>query len=263
MNISTIGFLLFGFAALIGGFVLEGGDPAALLLLSPAIIVFGGTFGAVGLSFPIKDIKRLPGILKNIFSAKEKDLSEIIIFFRDLSVKARKNGLLSIESEINVEGIDPFIQKGLQLVVDGVDPQTIQGILELEAESTSERHRKGSGMFEAAGGYSPTMGIIGTVMGLVHVLGNLGEASSLGGKIAPAFIATLYGVGFANLVYLPIGNKLNVLDDYEMAERALIIEAVLLIQTGTNPNTLTEKLKGFLNIKDRLRLEAIVKEVQS
>ena len=263
MNISTIGFLLMGFISLIGGFVLEKGDPSALLLLSPAIIVFGGTMGAVGLAFPIRDVKRLPGILKMLFTAKEKDLSQIIIFFRDLSVKARKNGLLSIESEINGVDIDPFIQKGLQLVVDGVDPQAIQGILELEAESTSERHRKGSGMFESAGGYSPTMGIIGTVMGLVHVLGNLGEAASLGGKIAPAFIATLYGVGFANVVYLPIGNKLNVLDDYEMAEKALIIEAVLLIQTGTNPNTLTEKLKGFLNKKDRVKLEVIDKGIES
>jgi chemotaxis protein MotA len=263
MNITTILFSILGFFMMVTAYLMEGGILSHLLEPTAAMIVFGGTIAAVGLAFPFKDIKRVPGALKVVFTGKEKDLGELIIFFKNLSTKARKNGLLSIESEINGDGIDPFIQKGLQLVVDGVDPQTIQGILELEAESTSERHRKGSGMFEAAGGYSPTMGIIGTVMGLVHVLGNLGEAASLGGKIAPAFIATLYGVGFANIVYLPIGNKLNVLDDYEMAERALIIEAVLLIQTGTNPNTLTEKLKGFLNKKDRLKLEAIDKEAQS
>ena len=261
MNIASLGFLIFGFAMLVASFVMEGGQPGHLVELTAGMIVFGGTIAAVGLAFPTKDLKRVPGALGKVFKGKEKDLGELIIFFKNLSTKARKNGLLSIEGEINVEGIDPFIQKGLQLVVDGVDPQTIQGIMELEAEATSERHKKVAGIFESAGGFSPTMGIIGTVMGLVHVLGNLSDPSSLGPKIAVAFIATLYGVAFANLVYLPIGNKLKVLDDYENAERELIIEAVLLIQTGTNPNTLAEKLKGFLNKKDRAKIEAAEKEV--
>jgi chemotaxis protein MotA len=261
MNISSIGFLFMGFAMLVGSFILEKGHPMDLIGLTPAMIVFGGTLAAVGLAFPLKDIKRLPGAAGKVFKGKETDLVSLILFFKVLSIKARKNGLLSIEGEINGEGIDPFIKKGLQLVVDGVDPQTIEGILEIEAEATSERHRKASAMFESAGGFSPTMGIIGTVMGLVHVLGNLSDPSSLGPKIAVAFIATLYGVAFANLVYLPMGNKLKVLDDYENSERALILEAVLLIQTGTNPTTLVEKLKGLLNNKDRVRLTAAEQEV--
>jgi chemotaxis protein MotA len=261
MNISSIGFLLMGFAMLIGSFVMEGGELKSLAAPTAAMIVFGGTIAAVGLAFPLKDIKRLPGAAAKVFKGKESDLVQLIIFFKGLSIKARKNGLLSIEGEINGEGIDPFIKKGLQLVVDGVDPQTIEGILELEAEATSERHRKAAAMFESAGGFSPTMGIIGTVMGLVHVLGNLSDPSSLGPKIAVAFIATLYGVAFANLVYLPMGNKLKVLDDYENNERALILEAVLLIQTGTNPTTLVEKLKGLLNNKDRAKLDAAENEV--
>jgi chemotaxis protein MotA len=261
MSITTILFALLGFVMMIASFVMEGGVLGSLLEVTAAMIVFGGTFAAVGLAFPFKDIKRIPGAVKVVFTGKEKDLGELIIFFKNLSTKARKNGLLSIESEINIEGIDPFIQKGLQLVVDGVDPQTIQGILELETDATSERHEAAAAIFESAGGFSPTMGIIGTVMGLVHVLGNLSDPSSLGPKISVAFIATLYGVAFANLVYLPMGNKLKMLNKYESHERELIIEAVLLIQTGTNPNTLAEKLKGFLNRTDRAKLEAVEKEV--
>jgi chemotaxis protein MotA len=261
MNITTILFSILGFFMMVTAYLMEGGILSHLLEPTAAMIVFGGTIAAVGLAFPFKDIKRVPGALKVVFTGKEKDLGELIIFFKNLSTKARKNGLLSIESEINIEGIDPFIQKGLQLVVDGVDPQTIQGILELDADATSERHEAAAAMFESAGGFSPTMGIIGTVMGLVHVLGNLSDPSSLGPKISVAFIATLYGVSFANLVYLPMGSKLKMLNKYENHERELIIEAVLLIQTGTNPNTLAEKLKGFLNKKDRARLEAQEKEV--
>lgn len=261
MSITTIVFSVLGFFMMILAFVMEGGVLKSLIEPTAIMIVFGGTIAAVGLSFPFKDIKRLPGAVGKVYKGKEKNMGELIVFFKSLSTKARKNGLLSIESEINIDGIDPFIQKGLQLVVDGVDPQTIEGILELEAEATSERHEAAAAMFEAAGGYSPTMGIIGTVMGLVHVLGNLSDPSSLGPKISVAFIATLYGVAFANLVYLPMGSKLKMLNKYENHERELIIEAVLLIQTGTNPNTLAEKLKGFLNKKDRAALDAAEKEV--
>lgn len=262
MNISALVFLIEAIGMLILGFVIEGGSPSALISKTAFMIVIGGTIGATGLSFPLKDVKRAPGVIKKVFTAKDKDLGELIVFFKNLSTKARKNGLLSIESEINVEGIDPFIQKGLQLVVDGVDPQTIQGILELEADATSERHKKASAMFEAAGGYAPTMGIVGTVMGMVHILGNLGgDSSKIGELIAPAFICTLYGISFANLLFLPIGNRLKMLNEYENNERELIVEAVLLIQTGTNPNTLAEKLKGFLNKNDRAKLTETEKEV--
>lgn len=262
MNLSPIVFLIEAFGILITAFIIEGGQPSHLMSLTAFLIVVGGTTGATGLSYPLKDFKRMPGAVKKAFTAKENNLSDLIIFFRNLSTKARKNGLLSIESEINVEGIDPFIQKGLQLVVDGVDPQTIQGILELEADATVERHKKAIAMFESAGGYCPTMGIVGTVMGMVHILGNLGgDSSKIGELIAPAFLATLYGIAFANIIFLPIGNRLKLLNEYENAERELIIEAVLLIQTGTNPNTLAEKLKGFLNKNDRVKLDTSEKEV--
>lgn len=260
MSISTIVSIVLTFMALLGAFVLEGGELGALLSLTAAMIVFGGTFGAVGIAFPIKDIKRVPEMLKVIFTSHDADLPKLIIYFRDLSMKTRKNGLLSIENEFTDEKMDPFIKKGLQLVVDGVEPQAIKSILELQAESISERHRKGFSIFEAMGGFSPTMGVLGTVMGLVHVLGSLSDPSTLGPKIATAFIATLYGVGAANVLWLPMCTKLKISNDYEGIEKELIMEAVLLIQTGISPSTLVDKLGGFLNKTEMLRLQEVGKE---
>ncbi|MDT8719503.1 flagellar motor protein [Clostridium sp. 19966] len=256
MDISSIGFMIFSFVALIGAFLLEGGALSGLLGLPPAMIVFGGTLGAVGASFPLAEIKRAPKMIGVMLKPKKVNLVELIIFFRDVSYKTRKNGLLSIESEVLTSDIDPFLKKGLQLVVDGVEPETIQGVLEMDIEMTSERHKKGAAVFASAGGYAPTMGIIGTVMGLVHILADLSEPATLGPKIASGFIATLYGISSANLIWLPIANKLKALDSIEYNEKSLMMEAILLIQSGTNPNTLVEKLKGFLDKKQVAELEA-------
>lgn len=248
MNIFSILFLLFSFGSMIGAFILEGGSPGMLAAGSAAIIVFGGTIGSVGLGTSPKKLKNIPAMLKLMFTAKEKDLVEIVNYFKQLSFRTRKEGLLSIEGEITDE-LDPFVKKSLQLVVDGVDPQMVKTILEFELESTYDRHKEGAAIFEAAGGFAPTMGVIGTVMGLVQVLSNLADPSVLGAKIAVAFIATLYGVGSANLIFLPIASRLKDLNNEEIKEKQLIIEAVLLMQEGANPNILAEKLKGFLDKK--------------
>ena len=248
MNIFSIIFIVISFASMIGAFILEGGSPGMLAAGSAAIIVFGGTIGSVGLSFSAKKLKNIPAMLKLIFTSKEKDLVELVTYFKQLSFKTRKEGLLSIEGEIT-DALDPFVKKGLQLVVDGVEPQTVKTILEFELESTYERHKEGAAIFDAAGGFAPTMGIIGTVMGLVQVLSNLSDPAVLGEKIAVAFIATLYGVGSANLLWLPIAARLKDLNNEEIKEKQLVIEAVLLMQEGANPNILAEKLKGFLDKK--------------
>ena len=248
MNIFSIVFVLISFGSMIGAFILEGGSPGMLAATSAAIIVFGGTIGSVGLSFSAKKLKNIPAMLKLIFTAKDKDLVEIVSYFKNLSFKTRKEGLLSIEGEIT-DALDPFIKKGLQLVVDGVEPQMVKTILEFELESTYDRHKEGAAIFDAAGGFAPTMGIIGTVMGLVQVLSNLSDPAVLGEKIAVAFIATLYGVGSANLLWLPMAARLKDLNNEEIKEKQLIIEAVLLMQEGANPNILAEKLKGFLDKK--------------
>jgi chemotaxis protein MotA len=258
MDISVIIFIILGMGSVILGFLLEGGSILALLLLSPAIIVFGGTAGAVGLTFPADILRRLPGMLKIVVNPKKIDLTELVAYFRDVSYKTRKNGLLSLEGEISSDpNLDPFIKKGLQLVVDGVDPQAVRSILELELESTSERHRKGAAVFEQAGGFAPTLGIIGTVMGLVHILADLSDPNTLGPKIASGFIATLYGLSSANLIFLPLATRLKVLDEKEYGERSLIIEGILYIQEGINPNTIAEKLKGFLNKQELAKFEGM------
>lgn len=256
MDISVIVFLIFGILSILVGYILEGGSALALLGATAAMIVFGGTIGAVGLSFPVDTLKRIPKMFKVLLNPRKADLPALISYFKDVSYKTRKNGLLSLEGEIsNDPNIDPFIKKGLQLVVDGVDPQAVRSILELELESTSDRHMEGCNVFESAGGYAPTMGIVGTVMGLVHVLGNLEDTSTLGAKIATAFLATLYGIGSANLLWLPIGNRLKEEDNKEVKEKTLIIEAILYIQEGINPNTIAEKLKSFLNKEELSKFE--------
>ncbi|GAA0079361.1 flagellar motor protein [Clostridium sp. CTA-5] len=247
MDIIIVISLLFAFTSLILGFLLEGGTLRALFQLTALIIVFGGTIGAVGISFPINILKKFPRVLAVAFKKRESKIKENIIYFKDIASKTRREGLLSIESEIsNNSSIDPFIKKGLQMVVDGIEQSTIKSILETKLEQISERHDEGIEMFSAAGGYAPTMGIIGTVMGLVQVVGNLSDPMALGPKIAAAFMATLYGIASANLLWLPIANKLKVLDREEINEKSMVIEAILLIQQGSNPNTLVSKLEGYL-----------------
>ncbi|MEF9952123.1 MAG: flagellar motor protein [Clostridium sp.] len=253
MSIAALVSLLIGMGSLIIGFLLEGGHITALFEYTAAIIVVGGTIGAVALSFPVSILKKVPAILKVAFGREQtKNMAELIGYFKDISIRTRKDGLLSIEETISSdENLDPFIKKGLQLVVDGVEPQTVKAVLESEAYMVSERHKAGIAVFESAGGYAPTLGIMGTVMGLVHVLGNLENPDTLGPQIAVAFIATLYGVATANIIYLPIGGRLKAINTIEEQQNEMIIEAIISIQEGLNPNTLVEKLKSFLD-KDQL-----------
>lgn len=246
MDIVIVGGLVTGIVSLILGYILEEGVLRALFQLSAAIIVFGGTIGAVAVSFPGSVLKKFPKVIKVAFQKRESNIANNILYFKDISTKTRKEGLLSIENEVAESDVDPFIKQGLQLVVDGIEQSTIESILETKLEQIVERHEDGMELFSAAGGYAPTMGIIGTVMGLVQVVGNLDDPSTLGPKIASAFMATLYGIFSANLFWLPIANKLKMLNKQEVIEKQMIIEAILLIQQGVNPNTLVSKLEGFL-----------------
>ena len=243
-----LGFIVALFS-LIVGFLIEGGTLLSLMQLSAAMIVFGGTIGAVIISFPINIIKRLPSIIKVSFSNRESDVMAKIQYLKEISFITRKEGLLSLEREINKNKMDEFMQKGFQLVVDGVEGTIVKSILETRLEQIVKRHEDGISMLQSAGGYAPTMGIIGTVMGLVQLVGNLSDPTSLGPKIASAFMATLYGIASANILWLPIANKLRVLNEKEINEKEMIIEAILLIQEGINPNTLETKLEGFLDKK--------------
>ena len=247
-------FFLFGFAAIIVAFILEGGELGALLGLTPFMIVFGGSIGATGLSTSPKVLKAALGALPLAFKSRKSDPVALINYFSEISMKARKNGLLVLESEIKDEKVDKFLAFGLTQVVDGVHNEEVRNSMESEVNSMSERHGTRAKVFEAAGGYAPTMGIIGTVMGLVHVLGNLDDPSVLGPLIAAAFLATLYGISFANLLFLPIGVRLKALNEQEVQEKEMIIEGISSIQKGDSPVVMRRMLETFLDAKQKAAL---------
>lgn len=247
MDVSTIISIVIAFASLILAFVLEGGHVGSLLQPTAALIVFGGTIGAIGVSFRSSILKKLPKVIKIAFKRQKQDRQEIINIIYKLSNMARTGGLLSLESEIQNSTYDKFIVDGLQMIMDGTDPEIIKKTMECKLDNMEYRHSKGISVFEAAGGFAPTMGVIGTVMGLVHVLGNLSNPDELGPQIAVAFIATLYGVGSANLLWLPLANKLKELDTDELVTKNMMMDGILMIQEGGNPALIVERLKGYLD----------------
>ncbi|WP_434456065.1 flagellar motor protein [Stutzerimonas urumqiensis] len=243
--LSLIGLIL-AFVAIVGGNFLEGGHVGALLNGPAALIVLGGTLGAVLLQTPIAVFKRAMTIVRWILLPPRLDLAGGIGKVVGWSMTARKEGLLGLEPLAETER-DPYARKGLQLLVDGVEPETIRSILEVDLSTQESRDLRASKVFESMGGYSPTIGIIGAVMGLIHVMGNLADPSQLGSGIAVAFVATIYGVAFANLLALPVGNKLKALVQQQTAYREMLLEGVLSIAEGENPRAIEMKLQGFMD----------------
>lgn len=250
MDIATLIGIVLGLGGLLGGFMLEEGTPGMLVSVSAACIVFGGTFGAAILSFTLEEIKTLGHFFGVVFKDVKIDYITVLDLMVATADKARREGLLSLESSLG-EIDNPFLSRGLQLVIDGTDPELTRNMLEMEIEANEKREKVGVEMFAAMGGYSPTMGIIGTVMGLVQVLGNLSDPSKLGGAIAAAFIATLYGVASANVLWLPFSNKIKVKAEKDALLMELILEGVLSIQAGENPRVIREKLMTFLPPESR------------
>ncbi|MDR3541415.1 MAG: flagellar motor protein [Desulfosporosinus sp.] len=242
MDLSTILGILLGFGALIAGFMMEGGSLGALGQLSAAVVVFGGTAGAIMTSFPLSELKKFPQWIKTAFTAQSFGTAEAYETLVRFAEKARREGLLSLEQDLETV-TDRFTRSGMQLVIDGTDPEITREILESNIAVLEKRHKVGISVFEAAGGFGPTMGIIGTVMGLVMVLGNLSDAAKLSESIAAAFIATLYGVSSANLLWLPIASKLKMKDKAEVASMEMVLDGILSIQAGENPSILKEKLR--------------------
>lgn len=251
MDFVTLSSLIFSFIALVVAFVLEGGVLRALLEPTAALIVFGGTFGAIGMSFAAKDLAKIPKLLRIAFRKEKQSRAELLTYFETISTMVRKEGLLSLEGKVNEEkGMDPFLVSGLQMVVDGIDIDEVRETLENRISNMQQRHAKGISIFEAAGGYAPTMGVLGTVMGLVHVLSDLSSPEKLGGKIAVAFIATMYGVGSANLIWLPISSKLKELDADETITKYMMLDGITMIQKGSNPTLIAERLEGYLDYEN-------------
>ncbi|HET6175198.1 MAG TPA: flagellar motor protein [Gaiellales bacterium] len=232
-------------ACLILAVIMEGGSPASLLNLPALLIVVGGTGMATFASTTVDGIKNIPKLYKRSFGGSEVDPTAAITQMVGLAEKARRDGLLALENDL--AGIDDaFTRTGIQLVVDGTDSDLVRNILQSEIDGMSARHRAGGHLFATAGGFAPTLGILGTVLSLVHVLENLSSPGTLGHSIAGAFLATLYGVGSANLIFLPVANKLKELSAVELLYREMLLEAVLSIQAGDNPRMLREKLETFI-----------------
>lgn len=250
MDLASIIGIVLALFSLVASLIIDGGSIGTLIKGSAALLVFGGTIGATMTCFTIDDIKKLPGLFKIAFTKQSYTPADIIETIVRFAEKARREGLLALETDIS-EMNDEFLKKGIQLIVDGTDPQLVRDILETELSCVEDRHHKGSAIFEAAGGFAPTMGIIGTVMGLVHALGNMEDTASLGEAIATAFIATLYGVSSANIIWLPLGAKLKARSAEEILMREVMLEGILSIQAGENPHIVKEKLKAFLAPKLR------------
>ncbi len=237
-------------AMLLLSVIMEGGNPASLLNIPALLIVGGGTFGATLSSTSFALAKTMPKLAILAIKGEEVEPGGIVPMMVRLAEKARREGVLALEDELG-QIDDPFTRKGLQLVVDGADSEIVQAILGAEIDTTSARHKRNAALFQTAGGFAPTLGILGTVLSLVHVLENLSTPSTLGHSIAGAFLATLYGVGSANLMFLPIGNRLKDISGREVAYRELLLEAILSIQAGDNPRMLEEKLQSFLSPAER------------
>ncbi|ROR34948.1 flagellar motor protein [Inmirania thermothiophila] len=242
--LSLIGVLL-ALVAIVGGNLLEGGHTGSLLQLTAFVIVIGGTTGAILLQTPLPVFVRALGLAGWVLVPPRRDGGETIERIVGWSQVARRDGLLGLEGAAEAEA-DPFVRKGLQLLVDGAEPEAIRAALEVELEAREQRDLQAARVFEAAGGYSPTIGIIGAVMGLIHVMQNLADPSRLGEGIATAFVATIYGVGAANLLLLPMANKLKALIGEEARHREMIIEGIVAIAEGENPRNIEARLQGFL-----------------
>ncbi|MGD0152368.1 MAG: flagellar motor protein [Thermacetogeniaceae bacterium] len=246
MDLTTLLGLIIGFACVITAFLIEGGKIGALFSSSALLIVLGGTVGATTISFGLDNLKNIPALFTIAFKIKKYDLNKLIQQFVAFADQARREGILSLENSL--EKIDDELLKtGLQLIIDGIETPVFRDLLENQVAYMEDRHEQGIALFEAAGGYSPTMGIIGTVMGLVHVLSNMSSPESLAPAIAVAFIATLYGIGFANLLWLPIAAKLKAKSSQEILYHSLAVEGLLSIQEKENPNFIREKLVALLS----------------
>lgn len=244
MDLSTVIGIVLGVTLIVISIML-GGSLGGFLDAPSAMIVFGGTLAATLVAFPIARVKEILVLTKMTFTQRESNPDTIINDIIALANKARKEGLLSLEEA--AESIqDDFLKKGLMLVVDGTDPDLVRNLLETELDFIEQRHKSGQSMFESMSSLAPGFGMIGTLIGLVNMLANMEDASTIGPSMAVALITTLYGAFLANLIFTPLANKLKIRSAGEILEREIMVEGLLSIQAGENPRIIEEKLKAFL-----------------
>ncbi len=255
MDIATPIGVVGGFVVIITVNVLEGGNPMSLMLIPSILLVFAGTTLVSVAGGTMQDAKGIVPAFMKAMTGKAESSADVVPVIVSLADKARKEGLLALEDSLKSID-DPFLVKGVTMAVDGTDPEEMREILEGEVHAKKQQVKQSAKFFGDAGAYAPTIGIIGTVMGLVHVLENLAEPDKLGHLIAAAFIATLWGVMSANVIFLPIGNRLKRLGELETARMELVIEGVLAIQAGANPRIIAQKLKSLLPAHEQDAAEA-------
>ena len=250
MDIATIAGLVIGVGAVAVAFLMEGGAISSILQMPAMILVIFGTIGAATVTTSLETLRNLPKLLKITFFGKIERPQDLIAKIVKMAEKARREGILKLEDDLESSD-NPFFRKALQLVIDGTEVTILRSILETEMTYISERHKTGQTFFQKLGGFSPTLGIIGTVLGLINALSKTEDASSMAGHIASAFIATLWGISLANLIYLPISDKLKYRNQEEMKGLELIIEGLISIQSGENPRVIRTKLLSFITPKER------------
>ena len=250
MDILSILGIILSIGAIVGGQHLEGGHISSIMQGTAALIVLGGTVGAVMLQFPLPVFLKALASAGMVFGNVSVDMKGIITKIVELSNVSRKQGLLALEGQMKTL-TDPLMAKGVQLVVDGTEPHKIKEILEVEVEVFEEELGTIAKVYEAFGGYAPCVGIIGAVLGLIHVMENLADPSALGSGIAVAFVATVYGVGLANLFFLPMGSKIKLKAKTLIVAKLMVIEGLISVAQGENPRMIEEKLSGFLPTSEK------------
>jgi chemotaxis protein MotA len=254
LDLATVLGLSIALGALLGSVIIEGGHLGALVNIPAAVIVFGGTFGATVICNRLGDILKLPVVLRHAFFSSPHDPIETTHQMVELATLARRDGFLALDAAVK-EIRNRFMVKGIQMMADGTAPETVTEVLETELYQLGQRHSVGAQILLTMGGLAPTLGVTGTVMGLVHMMSKIDDPSSMGPAIASAFLATLYGVASANVVFIPLGNKLKATSKREQLVCEIIIEGVRAIQKGASPIMVAESLKAFVTPKLRGQLE--------
>ncbi|HMF53943.1 MAG TPA: flagellar motor protein [Edaphobacter sp.] len=245
MDIASVGGILVAFLGILMGMMIEGGNIGQVTQPTAAMIVIGGTMGAVMLQFPLKTFLGALKRLMRVFVSGGADNEEVLKQLVQFANKARKSGIVSLDQDL-ASVKDPFFRQALMLAVDGTEPNEVRKIMQMELDNKSEMEEKIPQVFEAAGGYSPTVGIIGAVLGLIQVMQHLDNITEVGRGIAVAFVATIYGVALANLVFLPAAGKLKIRHREEQMAKEMVLEGVISILEGMNPRMMETKLRTFL-----------------
>lgn len=251
MELSTVIGLVLGFVSIFVGMVLKGAPISSLNNPAAFLIIIGGTVACLFNAFSLSQLKAVPKLLKMVFQKPQThEKTELLNLFVELSQIARREGILALENKVQ-DIDDPFFRTGLNMVIDGMDPDFVSDVLDAELAVMQERHSVGRSILVQAGTYAPTLGVLGAVIGLIAALGNLNDINKLGHAIAAAFVATILGIFTAYVLYLPLANKLKLLNDAEVSEKRMIIEGILSLQAGDSPTAIEAKLMVFIPQSER------------